>query len=202
MRTHILGIGRAFLALALCGSLLATSCGGKTERPEPQPCEDGPDTTCIGGCCTAPPLPCEDADGDGAGIGPACAADDCDDSDPTIPDEESCSEPGDQDCDGVADEGCICPIGTTRPCGGQGACAGVQACTSNGWGTECAGASQPLPSEVCGNAVDENCNGEMNEGCCPPGEQPCPGYAICSTYGECPCDHRDEGDCTEAAGAR
>jgi hypothetical protein len=55
---------------------------------------------------------------------------------------------------------------------------------------------------VCGNAVDENCNGEMNEGCCPPGEQPCPGYAICSTYGECPCDHLDEGDCTEAVEAK
>jgi hypothetical protein len=46
----------------------------------------------------------------------------------------------DNDCDGVADEGCTCTDGSTQPCGSDiGACvAGIQTCVAGSWGA-CAG---------------------------------------------------------------
>ena len=62
---------------------------------------------------TAPPddtaleLDCEDADGDGYGVGPDCLGADCDEADALVyngPGETSMSDNKDNDCDGIIDE--------------------------------------------------------------------------------------------------
>ena len=75
-----------------------------------------------------------------------------------------------------------CAPGTTRPCytgpagtEGVGACkGGVQVCDAHGtFSGVCAGEVLPRP-ETCLTPVDDNCNGQTNEGgpgcVCPPGE--------------------------------
>ncbi|WP_437969359.1 lysyl oxidase family protein [Sorangium sp. So ce260] len=68
---------------------------------------------------------------------------------PCVPEPELCGDLVDQDCDGIADNGC-----------GGGEC------------------TVPV-SEVCGNEVDENCNGIPDDGC-----TPIPGADSCETPGE------------------
>ena len=77
----------------------------------------------------------------------------------------------DDNCDGDVDEGCTCTNGTTQPCytgpmgtDGVGPCtAGTQTCAGGQWG-DCVG--QVLPaSETC-DAVDQDCDGNVNEGNC------------------------------------
>jgi hypothetical protein len=101
----------------------------------------------------------------------------------------------DEDCDGQvnnptpASQGCLCVPGAQQPCydgaGGlnspelktaSGICAaGLQTCSPDGTGFgTCDGEILPKP-EVCDDAlVDENCNGQVNEGgancACKPGE--------------------------------
>ena len=82
------------------------------------------------------------------------------------------SAPG---CDAKTNVGCACHGGASQPCypgnpadRGRGACAaGTQFCGGAGelgtWG-ECEGAVLPTP-EICGNGIDDDCNGEVDEGC-------------------------------------
>ncbi|WP_437622453.1 L-type lectin-domain containing protein [Sorangium sp. So ce1151] len=80
----------------------------------------------------------------------------------------------DNDCDRVVDEGCACPEGRERSCysgpqgtRGVGACeAGVQVCSRSAWGP-CTGETTPTP-EAC-DLVDNDCNGQTDEGTCPAG---------------------------------
>jgi hypothetical protein len=77
----------------------------------------------------------------------------------------------DNDCDGTTDEGCQCVDGQTQSCytgpaGTQnvGICKGGTATCSNGqWGS-CTGQVVPK-AEVCGNTLDDDCNGVVNNGC-------------------------------------
>ncbi len=94
----------------------------------------------------------------------------------------------DDDCDGETDEDWP-ELGTTCSVG-AGACAaeGVVVCAPDGLGTRCdATAGTPANAEVCLNGVDDDCDGETDEGCeCAPGAS-----EACGT---------DEGECV--AGTR
>jgi hypothetical protein len=91
----------------------------------------------------------------------------------------------DRACTAMPAEGCECTAGATRPCysgaagtRGVGACRdGAQACAVAGgrsmWAAACAGEALPAAAEVCGNGVDDNCNGAVDEGC--GGTLTCPG---------------------------
>jgi hypothetical protein len=83
---------------------------------------------------------------------------------------EICGNGIDDNCNGQIDEGCACTPGETRPCGSKiGICRqGIVACNKDGqWGTECVGGIKPKPEEICYNGLDDNCNGEVDEGCTP-----------------------------------
>jgi len=78
----------------------------------------------------------------------------------------------DNDCDGQVDENCKCPAGTTQSCytgpantQGVGICKpGSQTCANNGnWGP-CTGEILPA-TESCNNSTDDDCDGQVNEGC-------------------------------------
>jgi Putative metal-binding motif len=76
---------------------------------------------------------------------------------------EVCEGAGlDEDCNGVANDGCTCTTGETNPCGTDtGACKpGTNVCENGAWGKECVGSVQPT-AEVC-NSVDDDCDGTVD----------------------------------------
>ena len=99
--------------------------------------------------------------------GGECGPVDCNDADATVKPgaEEVCADSVDNDCDALVDEGCdpACPDADgdsfmDAACGGND-CNDLDA------------AINPGASEVCGNGVDENCNGTSDDVCttCPEG---------------------------------
>jgi hypothetical protein len=95
-----------------------------------------------------------------------------------LPETEVCDDAIDNDCDGATDEGCsppiLCEDGDIRPCytgpagsAGYGQCAtGTQICSSGTFGV-CTGEVLP-ETEVCGDAIDNDCDGTTDEGCSNP----------------------------------
>jgi hypothetical protein len=86
---------------------------------------------------------------------------------------ESCDDGLDDDCDGVVDDGCTCGGFDSQFCyGGSaetrdvGICrSGEQQCVGGSWSIECAGQILPQAGESCGNGLDDDCNGEPDDGC-------------------------------------
>ena len=77
---------------------------------------------------------------------------------------EICGDQIDNDCDGSTDEG-FPPFGMACEAG-SGACqsAGIWQCTSNGLEAYCTAVpAGPVP-ELCGDGIDNDCDGEIDEG--------------------------------------
>ncbi len=148
-------------------------------------CSEGTET-CIENEWTGCPAPStevcnqldDDCDGvvDDVGGGSSVSSTQCQCFNGRSPLTETCNGV-DDDCDGRIDEGSdCCTSGETRECGPStttGQCSrGTVTCEDNVWG-ECQGAVYP-EEEVCGDGLDNDCDGGVDEGCefpdCPHGE--------------------------------
>ena len=137
-------------------------------------CYDGPAATLGVGACKGGMHTC-----DGLGVYGPCTGQ-------ALPQAETCATPIDDDCNGQVNEGgvgCVCAPNASVSCyAGPAGTAGVGLCTAgsqvcNAQGTAlgaCSGSVLPQ-AEICGDAVDNDCDGQVNEGClCPPGSTaPC-----------------------------
>lgn len=155
-------------AAELCGDAIDNDCDGATDEGcfctpgETAPCYDGPAGTAGVGACTAGVQTCNAA---GTAFGECVGA--------VLPSPESCADHIDNDCDGVTGESCLCPPGEEWPCytapietDGIGVCQrGIKTCNPDGlsYGA-CAGEITPS-TEVCGDSLDNDCDGETDEGC-------------------------------------
>ena len=105
------------------------------------------------------------------------------------PDGELCGNEQDDDCDGEEDEG----FDVGAPCTvGDGICEreGVKVCSADGLSTVCdavAGPSEPL-GELCGNNLDDDCDGFTDEGFGNLGDPCSNGLGACSAAGNYVCN--------------
>ncbi|MBK03363.1 MAG: hypothetical protein CL920_20530 [Deltaproteobacteria bacterium] len=164
--------GSGWSALTACQS--GTSCEngtcvqtGPCQKGDTRPCYTGPAGTKDTGVCKSGTQTCGDSGWS------TCQGE-------TLPEvnDESCDlcDQKDNDCDGQTDEKCNCILGKVRTCysgptntQGVGVCkSGTSTCTkqSNGfcsWGA-CQGELTPA-TEICGTSKDEDCDGQIDEGC-------------------------------------
>jgi hypothetical protein len=105
----------------------------------------------------------------------------------------------DDNGNGQVDEGCTCTKNAVQQCfvgdpakAGIGTCAwGSQTCTSNGgnefsetaW-SECTGSGMAT-GEVCGDQLDNDCDGVLDNGCPPPQVTPCDNPNDCANPACC-----------------
>lgn len=140
----------------------------------PELCNDGIDNDCndlvdsLDPYAIDCPQTCFDNDGDSYSIeGGTCGPVDCNDNDSTINPgtTETCDDFIDNDCDGMVDEGCATTCADNDGDGYLDAACGGPDCNDYD------AAINPSASEVCGNGIDENCNGSTDDSCitCPDG---------------------------------
>lgn len=144
-----------------------------------QSCYTGDDAVRGVGACVEGSQAC-----DGNGLWGSCIGD-------VLPTEETCNG-DDDDCNGTVDDG----LGTLS-CG-QGECQiTVEAC-ENGAPQSCVPPNPPHPNELC-DGVDDNCNGQVDEGCsCTNGQQQSCYTGSNGTLGVGPC-HGGTQTCTNGA---
>ena len=140
-------------------------------------CDDGADNDCDSAadcqdtdCLADPACQCQDSDGDGYGdpgsLDCTHPEEDCDDGDPAVhPGADEICDGKDNNCDGALDEGCdddrdsFCD-GAMVFVKGDGLC-------SMGGG-DCDDTDpkvNPGHLEIKGNGVDDDCDGQVDEGC-------------------------------------
>lgn len=148
-----------------CSSSESTGVGGHggqggttaqcTTEGEARACYPGSESTRNLGVCHDGSQRCE------AGSWTACTG-------AVVPTDESCGNGLDDDCNGVADEGCACETGDSRACyGGSpsvrgiGICVdGTQACVAETWASDCVGDVLPTTEDDC-NGLDDDCDGTV-----------------------------------------
>lgn len=176
------------------GSYCVTGCADDAPCPDGFSCvaEGEGSSFCVpdAGLC----LPCLDADGDGFGVGPECAALDCNDEDAAVgaPSAEVC-DGVDNDCDGTIDESpATGDVVWWRDADGDGfgtSTLTIRACSAPD-GYVAAGDSDcndtdanvnPDGLEVC-DGVDNDCAPRTSDGASDPGAR-------------VPCDGRDADEC-------
>ena len=189
------------------------ACAGDV-TPQTETCGDGVDNNCNGivddGCSPCVPSGDEVCDGvdndcDGIideGVRNACGG--CGMAAAT----DTCGDGLDNDCNGRADDGCLCAK-TEQECytgpaesAGVGICAkGVQTCASEFYGA-CTGSVLPQ-LEQCGDGLDNDCDGAVDEGCaaCTEGQtRPCGSATGVCQYGMETCAGGLWGACAGGAG--
>ncbi len=166
--------------------------------------------------CRAPDLnllgqPCQIGLGQCAATGTYRCADsldslECDAPQATEPTAELCGTGLDEDCDGLADEG-FDLIGT--PCEvGRGACRaqGAIVCSEDGTEQVCSAQEEAPQDELCGDGIDNDCDGTVDEGfddlgqsCTFENEVGCtaPGTIECSADGGAQCQPQADLTCPQ-----
>ena len=134
--------------IELCGDGVDNDCDGMVDTQDPDAID-----------C---PVACTDNDGDNYAIeGGDCGPIDCDDRNADIKPGavELCDDLIDNDCDQLIDEGCdpSCPDNDND--GYQDAGCGGADCDDTDANLN------PAAQEICGNGIDENCNGTSDDVC-------------------------------------